>query len=95
MEPKQSICRLQKQQRKSLSASFLVFPKHWDGALESVNVKTYNLVLGSIRMNNQQVIEIAKECGLVYNNNHDILDFYQKIRKELKKEFSDVIDNTK
>jgi hypothetical protein len=38
-------------------------------------------------MNNQEVIEIAKECGLIYNNNHDILDFYQKIRKELKKEF--------
>jgi hypothetical protein len=38
-------------------------------------------------MNNQEVIAIAKDCGLVYNNNHDILDFYQKIRKELKKEF--------
>jgi len=39
-------------------------------------------------MNNQEVIQSAKDSGLVYNNNHDILDFYQKIRKELKKEFS-------
>lgn len=38
-------------------------------------------------MNNQEVISIAKECGLIYNNNHDILDFYQKIRTQLKKEF--------
>jgi L-lactate utilization protein LutB len=55
--------------------------------MKIVDVKMYNPVLGSIEMNNQQVIEIAKECGLVYNNNHDILEFYQKIRKELKKEF--------
>lgn len=40
-------------------------------------------------MNNQEVLSIAKECGLVFNNNHDILDFYQKIRKEIKKEFAD------
>ena len=46
-------------------------------------------------MNNQQVLEIAKECGLVYNNNHDILEFYQMIRKELKKEFADLQVNTK
>lgn len=48
-------------------------------------------------MNNQEVIYIAKECGLVYNNNHDILEFYQKIRKELKKEFSELseVHNTK
>ena len=51
-------------------------------------MKPFNLVSGSTNMNNQEVIEIAKECGLIYNNNHDILDFYQKIRKELKKEFS-------
>jgi hypothetical protein len=38
-------------------------------------------------MNNQEVMSIAKECGLIYNNNHDILEFYQRIRKELKKEF--------
>jgi len=38
-------------------------------------------------MNNEQVLDIAKECGLIYNNNYDILSFYQKIRKELKKEF--------
>jgi hypothetical protein len=38
-------------------------------------------------MNNQEVIQIAKDCGLIYNNNHDILEFYQRIRKELKKEF--------
>jgi len=38
-------------------------------------------------MNNQDVLTIARESGLVFNNNHDILDFYQKIRKELKKEF--------
>jgi hypothetical protein len=38
-------------------------------------------------MNNQEIIQIAKDCGLVYNNNHDILDFYQKIRKFIKKEF--------
>ena len=37
-------------------------------------------------MNNKEIIEIAKECGLVYNSNHDILDFYQKIRSQLKKE---------
>lgn len=43
-------------------------------------------------MNNQEVIELAKSCGLVYNNNHDILDFYQKIRKELKKEFQSQSD---
>ena len=42
-------------------------------------------------MNNQEVIAIAKECGLIYNNNHDILEFYQKIRKELKKEFIEVV----
>lgn len=42
-------------------------------------------------MNNQEVIAIAKECGLIYNNNHDILEFYQKIRKELKKEFVEVV----
>lgn len=40
-------------------------------------------------MNNQEVLSIARECGLVFNNNHDILDFYQKIRKELKKEFTE------
>jgi hypothetical protein len=40
-------------------------------------------------MNNQEVMSIAKECGLIYNNNHDILEFYQRIRKELKKEFVD------
>lgn len=45
-------------------------------------------------MNNQEVIHIAKECGLVYNNNHDILDFYQKIRKELKKEFTERVSET-
>jgi hypothetical protein len=39
-------------------------------------------------MNNQEVLQIAKECGLVYNNNHDILEFYQKIRSQVKKEFS-------
>lgn len=38
-------------------------------------------------MNSQEVIEIAKECGLIYNNNHDILDFYQKIRSKIKEEF--------
>lgn len=38
-------------------------------------------------MNNKEVLEIAKECGLVYNSNHDILDFYQKIRSHIKKEF--------
>jgi hypothetical protein len=38
-------------------------------------------------MHNQEIIQIAKDCGLVYNNNHDILDFYQKIRKSIKKEF--------
>jgi len=38
-------------------------------------------------MNNQEVIEVAKECGLIYNNNHDILEFYQRIRTVLKKEF--------
>jgi hypothetical protein len=42
-------------------------------------------------VNNQEVIAIAKECGLIYNNNHDILEFYQKIRKELKKEFVEVV----
>jgi hypothetical protein len=42
-------------------------------------------------MNNQEVIHIAKECGLIYNNNHDILEFYQRIRKELKKEFVEII----
>lgn len=40
-------------------------------------------------MNNKEVLDIAKECGLVYNNNHDILEFYQKIRTVLKKEFSE------
>ena len=55
----------------------------------------YNLVLGWIKMNKQQVIEIAKDCGLVYNNNHDILEFYQKIRKELKKEFQSEAVTTK
>ncbi len=55
----------------------------------NVNVKNlFNLVSGLIEMNNQEVIEIAKVCGLIYNNNHDILDFYQRIRKELKKEFT-------
>jgi len=39
-------------------------------------------------MNNQEVMNVAKECGLVYNNNHDILSFYQAIRKSLKKEFA-------
>jgi hypothetical protein len=38
-------------------------------------------------MNNQEIIAIAKTCGLIHNNNHDILDFYQKIRKSIKKEF--------
>jgi NADH:ubiquinone oxidoreductase subunit E len=38
-------------------------------------------------MNNQQILEIAKACNLVYNNNYDILQFYRRIRKELKKEF--------
>ena len=37
-------------------------------------------------MNNQEVLQIAKECGLIYNNNHDILEFYQKIRNKMKKE---------
>jgi hypothetical protein len=46
-------------------------------------------------MNNQEVIQIAKDCGLIYNNNHDILEFYQKIRKELRKEFSEAINKTK
>ena len=41
------------------------------------------------RMNNQEIIELAKACGLIYNNNHNILDFYQKIRKQLKIEFTD------
>lgn len=40
-------------------------------------------------MNNQEIIELAKACGLIYNNNHNILDFYQKIRKQLKIEFTD------
>jgi len=40
-------------------------------------------------MNNQEVLKTAKDCGLVYNNNHDILSFYQKIRKILKQEFVD------
>lgn len=39
-------------------------------------------------MNNQEVLQIAKDCGLIYNNNHDILEFYQKIRSQMKKEFS-------
>jgi len=38
-------------------------------------------------MNNQEVIEMAKECGLLYNNNHDILSFYQRIRSKIKEEF--------
>lgn len=38
-------------------------------------------------MNNQEILTVAKECGLVYNHNHEILDFYQKIRSSLKKEF--------
>jgi len=38
-------------------------------------------------MNNKEVIDVAKECGLVYNSNHEILDFYQKVRSSLKKEF--------
>ena len=65
--------------------------------MENVIVKMFNLVFGQIKMNNQEVLEIAKECGLIYNNNHDILEFYQKIRKELKKEFADtsVIATTK
>jgi len=42
-------------------------------------------------MNNKEVLGIAKECGLVYNNNHDILDFYQKIRSLVKKEFIDKV----
>ena len=60
-------------------------------------MKPFNPVLGSIKMNNQEVIQIAKDCGLVYNNNHDILEFYQKIRKELKKEFLELseVHNTK
>jgi hypothetical protein len=95
MALRKSIWKLLKQQRRSLSVSFLVFPKHLDGVLESVNAKMYNLVLGSIKMNNQEVIQIAKECGLVYNNNHDILEFYQRIRKELKKEFQTEVLNTK
>jgi hypothetical protein len=37
-------------------------------------------------MNNQEVLQIAKECGLIYNNNHDILEFYQRIRNKMKKE---------
>lgn len=39
-------------------------------------------------MNNQEVLQIAKDCGLIYNNNHDILEFYQKIRSQVKKEFT-------
>ena len=46
-------------------------------------------------MNNQEVLEAAKECGLIYNNNHDILEFYQRIRKELKEEFQTEVLNTK
>jgi hypothetical protein len=38
-------------------------------------------------MNNEEVLKLAKECGLVYNNNHDILEFYQKVRSKLKEEF--------
>jgi len=38
-------------------------------------------------MNNKQVIDLAKECGLLYNSNHEILDFYQKIRSKIKEEF--------
>jgi len=37
-------------------------------------------------MHNQEVLHLAKDCGLVHNNNHDILDFYQKIRSNIKKE---------
>ena len=44
-------------------------------------------------MNNQEIIAIAKECGLIYNNNHDILDFYQRIRSLLKKEFETKYNN--
>lgn len=40
-------------------------------------------------MNNKQVIDLAKDCGLVYNSNHEILDFYQKLRHELKEEFTE------
>lgn len=39
-------------------------------------------------MNNEEIIKIAKECGLIYNNNHDILDFAQKLRSLFKKEFN-------
>ena len=85
------------QQRKCLFANSLVLLRHLVGVVVIANVKMYPLVLGSIKMNNQEVIQIAKDCGLVYNNNHDILDFYQKIRKELKKEFSELseVHNTK
>tara|TARA_A100001201_G_C4014745_1_gene178722 strand:- start:131 stop:283 length:153 start_codon:yes stop_codon:yes gene_type:complete len=40
-------------------------------------------------MNSQEVLNLAKECGLLYNRNHEILDFYQKLRSSLKKEFKD------
>lgn len=39
-------------------------------------------------MNNEEIIKVAKECGLVYNNNHDILNFAQKLRSAFKKEFN-------
>ena len=38
-------------------------------------------------MNNQEVLDLAKDCGLVHNHNHDILSFYQKLRSQMKKEF--------
>lgn len=42
-------------------------------------------------MNSQEVINLAKDCGLVFNRNHEILDFYQKLRSSIKKEFLNII----
>jgi hypothetical protein len=39
-------------------------------------------------MNNEEIIKLAKECGLIYNNNHDILEFAQRLRSAFKKEFN-------
>jgi len=43
-------------------------------------------------MNSQEVINLAKDCGLVFNRNHEILDFYQKVRSLMKKEFKTKYD---
>lgn len=39
-------------------------------------------------MNNEEIIRLAKESGLIYNNNHDIIEFAQKLRSLFKKEFN-------